>query len=159
MLCFRNKLIRLSSHTKIFIAQQYYVKNKLRVWARRNHHEAFPSILSLLFYIKPDGGHIVSDHVYLLYTCRIFHHLVKRKIMEGNVWYKMCIWFYLRLLFRKFLFSARFRERYYNKRTQVFKQSVGYLCFTLTLRRLMSYIYEAPILDVSRSHTTTQHSR
>jgi len=30
---------------------------------------------------------------------------------------------------------------------------------TLTLRRLMSYIYGAPILDVSRSHTTMQHSR
>jgi len=30
---------------------------------------------------------------------------------------------------------------------------------TLTLRRLMSCIYGAPILDVSRSHTTTQHSR
>jgi len=29
----------------------------------------------------------------------------------------------------------------------------------LTLRRLMSYIYGAPILGVSRSHTTTQHSR
>jgi len=29
----------------------------------------------------------------------------------------------------------------------------------LTLRRLMSYIYGASILDVSRSHTTTQHSR
>jgi len=29
----------------------------------------------------------------------------------------------------------------------------------LPLRRLMSYIYGAPILDVSRSHTTTQHSR
>ena len=29
----------------------------------------------------------------------------------------------------------------------------------LTLRWLMSYIYVAPILDVSRSHTTTQHSR
>ena len=28
----------------------------------------------------------------------------------------------------------------------------------LTFRRLMSYIYGAPILDVSRSHTTTQHS-
>jgi len=28
----------------------------------------------------------------------------------------------------------------------------------LTLKRLMSYIYGAPILDVSRSHTTTQHS-
>ena len=31
--------------------------------------------------------------------------------------------------------------------------------WALTLRRLMSYIYGAPILDVSRSHTTTQHSR
>jgi len=30
---------------------------------------------------------------------------------------------------------------------------------SLTLRRVMSYIYGAPILDVSRSHTTTQHSR
>ena len=29
----------------------------------------------------------------------------------------------------------------------------------LNFRRLMSYIYGAPILDVSRSHTTTQHSR
>jgi len=29
----------------------------------------------------------------------------------------------------------------------------------LTLRLLMPYIYGAPILDVSRSHTTTQHSR
>jgi len=29
----------------------------------------------------------------------------------------------------------------------------------LTLRRLMSYIYGAPIFDVSRSNTTTQHSR
>jgi len=29
----------------------------------------------------------------------------------------------------------------------------------LTYRLLMSYIYGAPILDVSRSHTTTQHSR
>ena len=29
----------------------------------------------------------------------------------------------------------------------------------LTFRLLLSYIYGAPILDVSRSHTTTQHSR
>jgi len=29
----------------------------------------------------------------------------------------------------------------------------------LTFRLLMSYIYGAPILDVSRSYTTTQHSR
>jgi hypothetical protein len=30
---------------------------------------------------------------------------------------------------------------------------------SLTLRLLMSYIYRAPILDVSSSHTTTRHSR
>ena len=39
----------------------------------------------------------------------------------------------------------------------------GYMSTTgypiVTLRRLMLYIYGAPILDVSRSHTTTQHSR
>jgi len=29
----------------------------------------------------------------------------------------------------------------------------------LNLRRLMSYIYGTPVLDVPRSHTTTQHSR
>ena len=29
----------------------------------------------------------------------------------------------------------------------------------LTFRQLMSHIYGAPILDVSRSHTTTQHSQ
>ena len=29
----------------------------------------------------------------------------------------------------------------------------------LTLRQVMLYIYGAPILDVSRSHTTTHHSR
>ena len=40
----------------------------------------------------------------------------------------------------------------------VFSLQTGILRL-LTLRRLMSYIYGAPILDVSRSHTTTQHSR
>ena len=30
---------------------------------------------------------------------------------------------------------------------------------SLPLRLLMSYVYGAPILDVSRSQTTTQHSR
>ena len=35
----------------------------------------------------------------------------------------------------------------------------NYIMRSLTIRLLMSYIYGAPILDVSRSHTTTQHSR
>ena len=38
----------------------------------------------------------------------------------------------------------------------IYFRAVTYL--SLTLRRLMSYIYGAPILDVSRSHTTTQQS-
>jgi len=38
----------------------------------------------------------------------------------------------------------------------IFKSNGNY---SLTLRRLMSYIYGAPIFDVSRSHTTTHHSR
>jgi len=40
-----------------------------------------------------------------------------------------------------------------------FKRQLFAAWYRLTLRRLMSYIYGAPILDVSRSHTTTQHSR
>jgi len=42
---------------------------------------------------------------------------------------------------------------------QTARQDLLFFYDILTLRRLMSYIYGAPILDVSRSHTTTQHSR
>jgi len=44
--------------------------------------------------------------------------------------------------------------------SEVSHNTVGLFPYTaLTLRLLMSYIYGAPILDVSRLHTTTQHSR
>jgi len=39
------------------------------------------------------------------------------------------------------------------------KPEMSFAMGGLTLRRLKSYIHEAPILDVSRLHTTTQHSR
>ena len=39
------------------------------------------------------------------------------------------------------------------------RRSTSESYLSLTLRLLMSYIYGAPILDVSRSHTTTHHSR
>ena len=45
------------------------------------------------------------------------------------------------------------------KNTTRFGQIYSPSAEVLTLRRLMSYIYGAPILDVSRSNTTTQHSR
>ena len=46
-----------------------------------------------------------------------------------------------------------------NARVSTCPSSYQYLNDTLTLRSLTLYIYGAPILDVSRSHTTTQHSR
>ena len=46
-----------------------------------------------------------------------------------------------------------------NKSTNQMQQRLKFITCRLTLRRLMSYIYGAPILDVSRSHTTTQHSQ
>jgi len=51
------------------------------------------------------------------------------------------ICYLLALLAHRFLHGSRIRVK------------------SLTSRLLMSYIYGAPILDVSRSHTTTQHSR
>ena len=42
---------------------------------------------------------------------------------------------------------------------RMFGGSLLHSFYVLTLRWLMSYIYGAPTLDVSRSHTTTQHSR
>jgi len=65
------------------------LKTSYGFWVRRSHHEALhnmlPSKLPLLFDKKPDSGYIVSDHVHLLYTWRIFHYLVEHKMIEGNV--------------------------------------------------------------------------
>jgi len=52
---------------------------------------------------------------------------------------------------------ARARALYRGDRSS--SRKFGPLHNALTLRLLMSYIYGAPILDVSRLHTTTQHSR
>ena len=62
---------------------------------------------------------------------------------------------YVCIVVEEFMFTGRFHcfvleLTYYS----VYSNTI-----LLTLRRLMSYIYGAPILDVSRSHTTTQHSR
>ena len=57
---------------------------------------------------------------------------------------------------------CNFYEFFYDMRGTRWRGRGGnYMMIRLTLRLLMSYIYiyGAPILDVSRSHTTTQHSR
>jgi len=51
--------------------------------------------------------------------------------------------------------KSHLKGRFFDLISDIQKAVTG----TLTLRELMSYIYGAPILDVSRSHTTTQHSR
>ena len=62
--------------------------------------------------------------------------------------------------------EREYRYRSLEKTVQCFRKVAVHLGYgivivhaRLTLRRLMSYIYGASILDVSRSHTTTQHSR
>jgi len=57
--------------------------------------------------------------------------------------------------------EVRFTSKTAQYQYLVFKLQCVLNCnsYALTLRVLMSYIYGAPILDVSRSHTTTQHSR
>jgi hypothetical protein len=52
-----------------------------------------------------------------------------------------------------------FRETAYKHRTLFVDAQWITSLIGLTLRVLMSYIYGVHILDVSRSHTTTQHSR
>jgi len=92
-------------------------------------------------------------------NCRYFHHHViirkKSSFFFCQIWILVClavnplnpelnpICYLLALLAHHFLHVSRIRVK------------------SLTLRLLMSYtyIYGAPILDVSRSHTTTQHSR
>ena len=51
--------------------------------------------------------------------------------------------------------------RFFSKESFLITCVVTYIIIIvlLTLRLLMSYIDGAPILDVSRSHTTTQRSR
>ena len=79
---------------------------------------------------------------------------------------------------RRVLVRARGRRRGLDGNVNPLKPELNPICYLLALlgahhflhfsrirvkllifRRLMSYIYGAPILDVSRSHTTTQHSR
>ena len=84
-----------------------------------------------------DPSYIVIFLIHLAESCIIFHNCVLNPLNpELNP-----ICYLLALLAHHFLHVSRIRVK------------------SLTLRSLTLYIYGAPILDVSRSHTTTQHSR
>ena len=92
---------------------------------------------------------------FVILCCRWIVHTnidIKVESTKGSALTKCYSLFHL--LHKILIFYMRLTKDCFN--THVYKHSV--LRF-LTLRRLTSYIYGAPILDVSRSHTTTQHSR
>ena len=106
-----------------------------------------------------------------LFTCVLtLKKFSQRKSHKGNEW-SVCVafilWLTVRFCLRFFLIAFKV---YFSSRRAALPGIIEYTVFItvtsrntcdllLTLRRLMSYIYGAPILDVSRSHTTTQHSR
>jgi len=55
--------------------------------------------------------------------------------------------------------TIRLKQNWRGQHRNKIMATQRYLESTLTLRSLTLSIYGAPILDVSRSHTTTQHSR
>ena len=88
----------------------------------------------------------VSGYTVFFY---IISYMARFSGWEGEaILHKLWVVIFLKFLSERFLILRRIRwDIIINVHT------------SLTLRRLMSCIYEAPILDVSRSHTTTQHSR
>jgi len=94
----------------------------------------------------PEFTHRLTSNIRLeLDTCHVpttlnyfWIYIARKRFWENSLFY--CV---------KFLHKLR----------AFFEGIVSSEACRLTLRRLMSYIHGAPILDVSRSHTTTQHSR
>ena len=101
------------------------------------HKNSLLSLLHVSASFTPFSGSLhknFEDKLFVCYTNQM--HNIKPLNPELNP-----ICYLLALLAHHFLHVSRIRVK------------------SLTLRLLMSYIYGAPILDVSRSHTTTQHSR
>ena len=106
------------------------------------------------------AGNLRNVHKYLPYN--MLYHLATLKYIQSwrilNMWH--CIALHPRQLGSSAVTSNLASRTYARSKNhpQRLRWSRGSV-LPLTLRRLMSYIYGAPILDVSRSHTTTQHSR
>ena len=86
----------------------------------------------------------------------VWHHIIW--YIGTNVWEKLVAFSFQTFLPWNWRQQVRPRCRYQSTKPSIVT-SWKTVSVILTLRWLMSYIYGAPILDVSRSHTTTQHSR
>jgi len=116
---------------------------------------------------------VTSDHAYVI-TLRHIHRTTLFLMREE--WYAffiLCYFVWMTVWYagwnstlhtsktkwctKLVLFTRLYRDAPSTKHKKIHFEYVAKQA--LTLRVLMSYIYGAPILDVSRSHTTTQHSR
>jgi len=99
--------------------------------------------------------------------CQQFQFLLQWDKSEGNFTCRP-VAFVCTITRQNEYWSEECLQQYFQRKMEHILRPLHFLCKLysfekskrdLTLRRLMSYIYGAPILDVSRSHTTTQHSR
>jgi len=115
-----------------------------------------------LLYVEPKLQHfLVAD--FILYICMpgVFH-VTERDKSAASWWCDSVAVVFILLWKLKFLAYLLSVTKRFVMCIISYANVVYFICnycSWLTLRRLMSYIYGAPILDVSRSHTTTQHSR
>ena len=103
---------------------------------------SYDSIFSRVLWFCPVSIITLLFHSHVLFICHKRYIMIAAKSVINPLKPELNSTCYLlALLAHHFLHVSRIRVK------------------SLTSRRLMSYIYGAPILDVSRSHTTTQHSR
>ena len=92
----------------------------------------------------------IHEHQTLVLVCNLQVSAASGILTDHWVFWKWCVWYRAPMVVPERLSKRRCKT--------TFRQAYKYIQ-SLTPRRLISYTYGAPILDVSRSHTTTQHSR
>ena len=90
--------------------------------------------------------------------CFGHHHAHQQKLQQLQLQPLVCRWSVVITVLLIILCPGTTKYIHSTRCVQLFLLFL-ILLFILTLRLLMSCIYGAPILDVSRPHTTTQHSR
>jgi len=123
--------------------------------------------------------------IFVLSGCTIFFHIISltTRVRKNIILYKMCVLIFSTSLWsishsKKNALGIHVKYPLFLSDFNPLNPELNPICYLLallgahhflhvsrirvkllTFRLLMSYIYGAPILNVSRSHTTTQHSR
>ena len=113
------------------------------------------SIPSLLF--QSSTSSFLQPHYYLFYSEHLHIPILRmpvRLCLHNCIFLLAKLYLLISLLVRLEFSMSVTPLKLLSRKRYVYFYPTG-----LALRLIMSYIYGAPILDVSRSHTTTQHSR